>query len=968
MKFDYISMLLEAKDRSAILDSMAQTSFTALLEIDLNQDTWCNLYQIEGRFFAPQENKAYSHLFTFAREHMVHPEDIAQHNLLMDPATMWERLETARTPGILLGSIRYKLVDGSWCPTELVLIGGTQYGLPEGVVYLYLYDVEEQRPLTGAAASPAEDPLRDELTGLLREKAFIAMAREKMADLQGEWCMIAIDIEHFKLFRDWNGQDTGNRLLMDFGVILSRAVEECGGLAGYRGQDDFCVLMPYDMDRIKRLHGELREAIRRLSSTVGFGPIFGVCKIENPTESVMDIINHAALTAEEIKGDFRVRIQLYNAELHEKNSKEFRLLSDFQHALENGEILFYLQPQCRVSSGRVVGAESLARWCKPDGSWVSPGIFVPVLEKYGIVTNLDQYIWEQVCVWLRRVIDKGVKPVPVSINISQIDFFTIDVPAFLTSLIQKYDIPAGLLKVEVTESAYVEDTAVVRGIVKKLREAGFLVLMDDFGSGYSSLNMLRNLNVDVIKLDAQFLYINDKETRRGVSIVESIINMTKMLGTPVIAEGVESKGQANFLADLGCRYMQGYYFYRPMPPDAFEKLIADGSHADHSGFIFKANLELHSREFLNESLYSDAMLNNVLGPVCFYSWKGDNIDIIRYNQQYYQMVGLEADVLEERRFHIQDYFYPDDLPVFYRILETARQDRINGCQGDVRVYKPNNTVMWLRVHVYYLDEDDNGIKFYGSCHDITELKYISYDMPGAYYRCNTTDGYEFRYISENFLNLTGYTEDEIKEIFNNRLISMVHPDDAPYLIGDADAMLDGEQDKTRPYRLRHKDGRYVYVVEKDQLTEQFGELNFQCIAIEVDDIMKMRNQMSMLTKFFTGAIAFVHGTSVKDLRYEVAVYGLEKQLGMDAAAFERSLNDGSFLAQLDTPAERRDRNRYWQFIEHPSDMNDICTFQRPGQPPIHLHCKFDGVKKPGDDTVCVIVFTYLETKLLTERL
>ena len=254
---------------------------------------------------------------------------------------------------------------------------------------------------------------------------------------------------------------------------------------------------------------------------------------------------------------------------------------------------------------------------------IPPARFVPILEKYGMVTNLDKYIWEGVCAWLRKWIDAGNTPVPISVNVSQIDIFSIDVPEYFNGLLEKYRLPARLIKIEITESAYVEDTAVVRETVRRLRNLGFLVLMDDFGSGYSSLNMLRSLNVDVIKLDAQFLHISENESRKGISILESIINMAKTMTIPVIVEGVETPEQINFLADLGCRYMQGYYFYRPMPVEEFENLIRDPKNVDLNGFEFKANEQFHTREFLDENVFNDAMLNNILGPVAIYRRKGD---------------------------------------------------------------------------------------------------------------------------------------------------------------------------------------------------------------------------------------------------------------------------------------------------------------------------------------------------------
>ena len=959
MKSDYLRMLLQSKDRSAILDTIAQTSFDELAEIDLNGNTIRNIAHIPGKYMLPSISGSYSLLYAYAAEKMVHPDDRDVFCAVFEPNSLRERLDKASSPGFLSVELRNRLENGGWGWTEQVLICGERYGLPAGIVQLYIYDIQAEKEMSarGSVGAPDYRSMRDELTGLYTEKAFFALSQERIPGLKGEWCMIAIDIEHFKLFRDWNGQEKAARLLSRYGGILREYAERHGGLAGYRGQDDFCLMIPYERADIDGLFESLKGILQNQNGTAGFLPIFGVCLIGDPDGQALDLFNHAALTAEAVKGNYRTRIQLYDAAMQEQSTREFRMLGDFQRAFEDGEITFYLQPQCRVSNGAVVGAESLARWRRPDGSFISPEVFVPVMEKHGIITNLDQFIWESVCAWLRGVMDRGIEPVPVSVNVSRVDLFTIDVPGYLKELIAKYNLPPKYLKVEITESAYAEDSATVGDAMRQLREMGFMVLMDDFGSGYSSLNMLRSLSVDIIKLDAQFLHFNMQEERRGISIVESIINMTQMLGTPVIIEGVESPEQVRFLADLGCRYMQGFYFYRPMTTDDFEAILADSGRVDYKGFIFKANQQLHIREFMDANIYSDAMLNNMLGPVCFYRRKDDNVDILRFNQQFYLMVGLDADELEERRYHIQKYFHPEDVPAFFRLLSQAERDRVNGACGVFRVYKPNGTIFWMRAHVYYMDEDVSGKTFYASTQDVTELQYVNVDLPGGYYRCTTDNGYQFLYISQNFLDMTGFTAEEIRAKFKNRLLNMLHPNDRAALKADANAIAAGNLDDIRPYRLKHKNGGYIYVAEKNRLTDRFGSLCWQCVTIEITETMKLRNQMRLLTAYLSSSIVFVHMYKDRSIRYEVAVHGLEKTLGMDLAAFQQALNDGSFLERLDTPAEHRSRDRYWEFRGHFSDLNDVCTYTPPEGAPVRLRCRFDGVPQKSGNVVCIIAFS-----------
>ena len=899
MSMDWLNLLAESAGQGTIKDRLDHSPFDEQVEIDVINDHIRNIYHAEGKFFVPVNDASWMDLFRYASGHMIHPDDLPVFTRFMDPETLPARLKDSPVPGVLQAEYRYKTLSGRWLWTWNVMVSGAQNGVPEGIVYHYIYDIQQMKDRESGFVSATPDAAasvhRDEQTGLLLEKSFFAAARERVSRLTGRWCLIAIDIEHFKLFLEWHGQVQGQFLLARIGEILSRVERECGGLAGFIGHDDFCLLAPFDMERIQALYEEIRQAIVSCGDSVGFLPIFGIGMIEDPTEQIMDVYNHAALTAEQIKGDFRNRIQVYNPDMHKKTAEEYRLLSEFQRGMENHEIFFCLQPQCRVSTGSVVGAESLARWRLPDGRMVPPAVFVPVLEKYGMVTNLDKYIWEEVCRWLRRWLDAGHKAVPISVNVSQIDIFTIDVPEFFASLIRKYDLITDYIKIEITESAYVDDTARVRETVRRLRETGFLVLMDDFGSGYSSLNMLRSLNVDIIKLDAQFLHIKDQESRKGISILESIVNMAKTMTIPIIVEGVETQEQINFLSDLGCRYMQGYYFHRPMPVEEFEALISDERHIDLGGFVYKSNEQIHTRELLDENVFSDAMLNNILGPVAIYRWDGASLDIIRYNQQFYTMVGIDVEVLEQRRRDILNFFYPDDREKMKRLMERATQDRLNGAEDMVRVFKPNGALHWFSMRLYFMEKNETGTLYYGAMQDVTEMQFINADLPGGYHRVSVEGGFRFLYISSGFEEMTGFTRAEIVDRFDNCYINMVHPDDHERLQRRAQDMLRGNEPESVPYRLKRKGGGWIYVINQTLVTDLYGEMCFMSVAVDVTELTKLRNQMRLLSRFSTDSIIFMrrkHG----EWRHYVVVHGLEGKLGMSAKTFEKAMNDKSFYS------------------------------------------------------------------------
>lgn len=719
MDLSTIGMNMDRNQPASLLMRLALSKYDALTELDLDHDRIRSLYVKEGKYFAPIVEGEVEDMVSYTAEYMVHPEDREVFIAANDMSTLPERLEKSETPGVARARYRYKLLDGGWRWVERINIGGKRFGLPHGLAYAFVFDLEEQpeqSDVQNGVESASGLSERNTLTGLLREEAFFARAQELAAKHPEGWCLTAIDLEHFKLFNEWYGRKQGDLLLAIIGAKLMQMEQINGGLACYFGQDDFCMLMPYDMEQIERLYSDIHELIMEYGTSVGFMPAFGVAPATAST-TVYEMYDHASMATRQAKENYHTRICEFDPDMYKQTEREYRILSDFQRALKEGELYIQMQPQCQITSRRVVGAESLVRWRRANGEMVSPAIFVPVLEKYGFITDLDKFVWEEVCLWQSKWIKSGHVPLPISVNVSQIDIYTIDVPEFFASLLERYQLPVDVIKVEITESAYVDDRKVV-DTVQRLREKGFLVLMDDFGSGYSSLNMLRSLNVDIIKLDAQFLRMNDAD-RKGIHILESIVNMVKTMGLPIIVEGVETQEQVEFLTGLGCRYVQGYFFYRPMPVADFEKLIGESANVDSMGFYARTNEEMHFHEFLNENVYSDSMLNNILGPVAFFSWHGEDVDIVRFNQKFYDEVHVPD--LKGNLLSIQKKMMAEDVPMMYDLMERAVNDRLNGARGVVRFELSNGMISQVRFHFYFLEEDENGKKFYGSVHDLTQF-------------------------------------------------------------------------------------------------------------------------------------------------------------------------------------------------------------------------------------------------------
>lgn len=421
----------------------------------------------------------------------------------------------------------------------------------------------------------ADDQRVDELTGLDFKQSFYDKVYTHLQNsAQDSLWMVAIDIDHFKLFNNFYGWEKGDQYLKVLGRYLKEFTRRHGGIAGYLGGDDFAVLCPKNRSVLDDLKKRIQTDIdKEKNFGIGFGPKFGFYEIEDATESVEKIYNNAVIALSTISGDYTRHIAWYDKDMAGQLQTEYELLSDIRRGVEEKEFIAFLQPKVDMRTGQVVGAEALARWYHKDKGLVSPGTFVPVLENTGFVSTVDKVIWKYTLDWMQEMLKKGVALPPVSLNISRADFYAMSISRYLTKICDEREIPHELIEVEITESSYIEDYIMIEEEVEKLHSAGFKVSMDDFGSGYSSLNALKNMSIDVLKIDMKFLDLNNDNTSKGIGILEGVLNMADILSLPTIVEGVETEEQAEFLVKCGCNIAQGYHYYHPMPCEEFEKLL-----------------------------------------------------------------------------------------------------------------------------------------------------------------------------------------------------------------------------------------------------------------------------------------------------------------------------------------------------------------------------------------------------------
>ena len=413
----------------------------------------------------------------------------------------------------------------------------------------------------------------DSLTGVLNSDEFHELVRDCVSEEPDvSWMMVTADIRGFRVVNSLFGAIKGNEVLVRTASLLNQIAEDEGGLCGRLGGDRFAMLVREESFDERALHDVAHDLARGFNDGAYKLCIhFGVYRIEDTSLPVSVMCGSANSALYTIRESRTQTVAYFDDEIRQSVLKEQRIISEFDDALANGEFQMYLQPLVR-RNGRVIGAEALARWHKPDGSLVMPGDFIETLEHAGLIQRLDVYVWELAVRQLNAWKGTPMGELSISVNMSAKDFFSVDVYDILTDLVRRYDVDCRLLRLEITESALLVEPDKSNEIVAKLRDKGFIVEIDDFGKGYSSLSILKSIQADVLKIDMGFLHEIEDSDRSRI-ILQSVIDMAQSLRTEVICEGIETTEQLEMLSSMGCGLFQGFYFSRPIPVADFESIL-----------------------------------------------------------------------------------------------------------------------------------------------------------------------------------------------------------------------------------------------------------------------------------------------------------------------------------------------------------------------------------------------------------
>ncbi len=434
---------------------------------------------------------------------------------------------------------------------------------------LYLYSLRKM-----AETNVAENVIG--LTKLNNLKAFFYLGGQLFREHpENKYAVIVMDIDRFKAVNEFCGRTVGDNLLKCIADSF-RWYEHNREytIACHVRADIFALCTAYEDDQeLVDIVKNIEEAVDSFEMSYNVLPSFGICLALESKPDISYLKDCATIALNTIKGKFYSTYTFFDEKMRQKQMLEKQIESEVIHSIEQKDFTIFIQPKVDMRTKRIVGGEALVRWMHPIKGKISPVDFIPVLEKNGFIINMDVYVWDLTFRFVRELLDKGIQPVPISVNVSRLHAYDADFYNVFLNLAEKYNISTEYIKIELTESAFLLDEDRMYKRLIKLREKGFEISMDDFGTGYSTMIMLKDQAVDEIKVDRGF--ITDISNPKARIIVKYIMKMLNELDLNIIMEGVEDEEQMNFLLECGCNKAQGFYFYKPMRMEQFEQLIIE---------------------------------------------------------------------------------------------------------------------------------------------------------------------------------------------------------------------------------------------------------------------------------------------------------------------------------------------------------------------------------------------------------
>ena len=509
---------------------------------------------------------------------------------------------------------------------------------------------------------------KDNLTCIYNKEFFYFKCNNMLKDLTTkQFYIIFADIERFKLVNDIYGGKEGDRLLKYTATVIKEEINEYG-ICG-RSEADHFIMCVADVPNIEKLLEDISKRVSEFNKNMNIVIRYGIYQVEDKDISIELMCDRAIIAASMAKNKYNKKHAYYNDSIRKKLLQEQVLINDMKSSLVEKRFKVYYQPKYNFKNEKIVGAEALVRWDHPKNGMIPPGVFIELFEKNGFTTELDYFVWEQACKKLREWKENGYENLSISVNVSRVNLYNNNIFDLLIGLVKKYNISPKVLHLEITESAYTENSEQIIEGVKKLRKIGFIIEMDDFGTGYSSLNMLAKLPIDILKLDMGFVQSIEKDKNSKI-MLKVIMNLAKELNLAVVAEGVETEEQMKTLKSMGCQYAQGYYYSPPIPEEKLDKIFTDNKSIISSSKLDDL-LNLEDKELFQvvESERIDSNIKNMI-----------------FNLKYHSQRDSLTELLNRReiKVRVNEILESSDVKGTFILVDIDNFKRINDTYGHVK--------------------------------------------------------------------------------------------------------------------------------------------------------------------------------------------------------------------------------------------------------------------------------------------
>ena len=670
---------------------------------------------------------------------------------------------------------------------------------------------------------------KDRTTGLLSKEYFCQQAEKILrSNPDKTYDIICSDVENFKLINDAFGMQGGNKVLKTMGGICQKSTDTLGGICSRFHADQFVSMIEHTEGYSDELYEALTAETREKCGISNIVIKWGIYQTGDRKISVEQMYDWALQGARSIKGQYGRYYAFYDDKLRSEMLRDQAILDCMEEALEQGQFQVKLQPKYKAAGGLFTDAEALVRWCHPEWGMQSPAVFIPLFERNGFITKLDQYVWEKVCQLMQQWDKEGLEPVNISINVSRADVYNVNLVDTLLDLVKRYNIAPKRLHLEITESVYTESPEDIIQNVTRLREKGFVVEMDDFGSGYSSLNMLNRMPMDILKLDMQFIR-TEMEMPESRRTLRYIIGLAHWLNLSVVAEGVETKEQLEHLRNLGCDYIQGYYLAKPMDPADFEELFRQqipeqekkdqtfqliGEKKEKKGILLLVDNREEKRQQL-EKLFEDSyelvtavneteVLWNIEGfgnrisafLISMAAVRERDNSVWKSIQREKKVWKTPVLVMGDENEHTEEEALEMGADDFVFDTRLGRSFRL-------RVEK---MLRRERADETYLNNKARENQFK------EQQEFLNTTLPGGMIGGYREKGCPVYFINHSMLNYLGYEnrEEFIKDV-NGLLENGIHPEDRERAEHQVEEGLNKQGRYSTDYRMKKKDGTYIWI-------------------------------------------------------------------------------------------------------------------------------------------------------------